>query len=69
NNNIPTSSEKEEETVSAQFKENVITSYMFQVVTINDTLYLIPDLDKIAHQLIGLSDEALLDTPRSATSD
>ncbi|MEN2750108.1 hypothetical protein AAIR29_00535 [Psychrobacter sp. FBL11] len=68
-NNTPTSSEKEEGAVSAQFKENVITSYMFQVVTINDTPYLIPDLDKIAHQLIDLSDEALLDTPRSATSD
>ncbi len=43
-------SEKAEE----RFKENVITSYMFQTVTIDDVPYLIPDLDKIAHQLIDL---------------
>lgn len=36
------------------FKENIITSYMFQTVAINDVTYLIPDLDKIAHQLMNL---------------
>lgn len=56
NNDTTTSNEKEEESVSSLFKEHVITSYMFQTVTINDTPYLIPDLDKIAHQLIDLND-------------
>lgn len=36
------------------FNENVISSYLFQVVTIEDVPYLIPDLDKIAHQLVDL---------------
>ncbi len=36
------------------FRENVITSYMFQTVSISDVIYLIPDLDKIAHQLVDL---------------
>lgn len=35
-------------------RENVITSYLFQVVTIEGTHYLVPDLDKIAHQLVDL---------------
>lgn len=56
NNNNTTSKEKEERAVGSQFKENIITSYMFQTVTINDTPYLIPDLDKIAHQLLDLND-------------
>ncbi|WP_299186955.1 hypothetical protein [uncultured Psychrobacter sp.] len=56
NNNNTTSKEKEERAVGSQFKENIITSYMFQTVTINDTPYLIPDLDKIAHQLFDLND-------------
>ncbi|OLF38942.1 MULTISPECIES: hypothetical protein [unclassified Psychrobacter] len=55
-NNNATSNEQEERAVSSQFKENIITSYMFLTVTINDTTYLIPDLDKIAHQLIDLND-------------
>ncbi len=37
-----------------RFKESVITSYMFQTITIDNVPYLIPDLDKIAHQLIDL---------------
>ncbi|WP_350656036.1 hypothetical protein [Psychrobacter sp. S1-30-MNA-CIBAN-0213] len=44
----------DEKTIDTAFKENVITSYMFQTVTINDVAYLIPDLDKIAHQLTNL---------------
>lgn len=36
------------------FRENVITSYLFQTVCIDDVVYLIPDLDKIAHQLVDL---------------
>jgi hypothetical protein len=56
NNNNTASKEKEERAVGSQFKENIITSYMFQTVTINDTPYLIPDLDKIAHQLLDLND-------------
>ena len=34
--------------------ENVMLSYLFQTVMINNTAYLVPDLDKIAHQLIDL---------------
>lgn len=34
--------------------ENVVLSYLFQTVTIDDKTYLVPDLDKIAHQLIDL---------------
>lgn len=41
-------------TTSKGFKEDVITSYMFQTVSIDDAIYLIPDLDKIAHQLVDL---------------
>lgn len=40
--------------VEERFKENVITSYMFQTIVIDNEPYLIPDLDKIAHQLIDL---------------
>lgn len=39
-----------EETV----KENVVISYMYQTVMIDEMPYLIPDLDKIAHQLVDL---------------
>ncbi|WP_367106270.1 hypothetical protein [uncultured Psychrobacter sp.] len=41
-------------TTGKGFKEDVITSYMFQTVSIDDVIYLIPDLDKIAHQLVDL---------------
>jgi len=34
--------------------ENVMLSYLFQTVMIDDNTYLVPDLDKIAHQLIDL---------------
>ncbi|MGP9688351.1 hypothetical protein ACT3TH_04230 [Psychrobacter sp. AOP22-C1-C5] len=34
--------------------ENVVLSYLFQAVMIEDTVYLVPDLDNIAYQLIDL---------------
>lgn len=36
------------------FRENVVSSYLFQSVTIDGIPYLVPDLDKIAHQLVDL---------------
>lgn len=40
--------------VEERFRENVVLSYLFQTVVIDDTPYLVPDLDKIAHQLLNL---------------
>lgn len=40
--------------VAEHFRENVVLSYLFQTIVIDDTPYLIPDLDKIAHQLVNL---------------
>lgn len=37
------------------FNENVMLSYVFQTVMIEDKVYLVPDLDKIAHQLVDVS--------------
>lgn len=37
-----------------QVRENVVLSYLFQTVIINDVYYMVPDLDKIAHQLVDL---------------
>ena len=37
------------------FNENVMLSYLFQTVMIEDKVYLVPDLDKIAHQLVDVS--------------
>jgi len=37
------------------FNENVMLSYVFQTVMIEDKVYLVPDLDKIAHQLVDAS--------------
>ena len=42
------------DTVYERVQEDVVLSYIFQAVTIDDTLYLVPDLDKIAHQLVDL---------------
>lgn len=39
---------------SEPVKEDVVLSYLFQTVMIDNTLYLVPDLDKIAHQLVDL---------------
>ena len=45
--------ESNEQTLSsARFHEDVISSYLFQTVTIDNVPYLVPDLDKIAHQLV-----------------
>lgn len=40
--------------VEEHFRENVVLSYLFQTVVIDDTPYLVPDLDKIAHQLVDM---------------
>lgn len=40
--------------LEGRFLENLVVSYAFQTVTIDDVFYLIPDLDKIAHQLVDL---------------
>lgn len=39
---------------SEPVKEDVVLSYLFQTVMIDNTLYLVPDLDKIAHHLVDL---------------
>lgn len=31
--------------------EDIIASYLFQAIVIEETIYIVPDLDKIAHQL------------------
>lgn len=36
--------------------ENIVLSYLFQTVMIEDQTYLVPDLDNIAYQLIDLND-------------
>jgi|GEM_PF-269566 len=40
--------------VREHLRENVVLSYMYQTVMIDDTIYLVPDLDKIAHHLVDL---------------
>lgn len=40
---------------AVSFNENVMLSYLFQTVMIEDKVYLVPDLDKIAHQLVDAS--------------
>lgn len=42
------------DTVYERVQEDVVLSYLFQAVMIEDTFYLVPDLDKIAHQLVDL---------------
>ncbi len=57
NTNRPPTANSNNDQVEAEevrFQEDVISSYMFQTITINDTPYLIPDLDKIVHQLVDL---------------
>lgn len=41
-------------TVHERVQEEVVLSYLFQTVMIDNTLYLVPDLDKIAHQLMDV---------------
>jgi len=36
------------------FDKNDVSSYLYQTVMIDDEVYLVPDLDKIAHHLIDL---------------
>lgn len=50
----PVVSDEDNTVVEERFRENVILSYLFQTVTINDIYYIVPDLDKIAHQLVDL---------------
>lgn len=40
--------------VGEHLGENVVLSYMYQAVMVADTVYLVPDLDKIAHHLVDL---------------
>lgn len=40
--------------VEEHFRENVVLSYLFQTIIIDDIPYIVPDLDKIAHQLVDL---------------
>ena len=40
--------------VQEYLRENVVLSYMYQTVMVDDTTYLVPDLDKIAHHLVDL---------------
>ena len=42
------------DTVQQRVQEDVVLSYLFQAVMIDDTVYVVPDLDKIAHQLVDL---------------
>ncbi len=35
--------------------EDLLYSYLFQAISIDDTVYMVPDLDKIAHQLVTLN--------------
>jgi hypothetical protein len=40
--------------LEGQSDENVMLSYLYQTVMIDDKTYLVPDLDKIAHDLVNL---------------
>lgn len=40
--------------IEEHFRENVVLSYLFQAVVIDGRPYLVPDLDKIAYQLVDL---------------
>ena len=40
--------------VDERVQEDDVLSYLFQTVMIDNTLYLVADLDKIAHQLVDL---------------
>lgn len=42
--------------IEGQSDENVVLSYLYQTVMIDDNVYLVPDLDKIAHHLVNLDD-------------
>lgn len=38
-----------------EVSEESITSYLYQAIVIEETAYIVPDLDKIAHQLVTMS--------------
>ena len=40
--------------IEGQSDENVVLSYLYQTVMIDDNIYLVPDLDKISHYLVNL---------------
>ena len=40
--------------IEGQSDENVVLSYLYQTVMIDDNIYLVPDLEKIAHDLVNL---------------
>ena len=40
--------------VQERVQEDVVLTYLFQTVMVDNTLYMVPDLDKIAHQLVDL---------------
>lgn len=42
------------DTNQQRVQENIISSYLFQAVMIDNTEYVIPDLDKIVHHLVDL---------------
>ncbi|MES1963880.1 hypothetical protein M0N77_00865 [Psychrobacter sp. AH5] len=47
--NTNTNTDLDAEVVS----EDQLSSYLFQTILINETVYMVPDLDKIVHQLIN----------------
>ncbi|MGM8870960.1 hypothetical protein ACS8E3_04640 [Psychrobacter sp. 2Y5] len=47
--------DKSAEAKDGEVSEESITSYLFQAIVIEETAYIVPDLDKIAHQLVTVS--------------
>ncbi len=43
--------EKDNGNIEDSVNEEVIATYLFQAIVIEETIYIVPDLDKIAHQL------------------
>lgn len=54
NNSRLITKEDEYSTPENRFEEDKVLSYLFQTILLNDKRYMIPDLDKIAHQLVDL---------------
>ena len=48
-----TKDESSEQTLSS-IQDDVVSSYLFQTVTIDNVPYLVPDLERIAHQRVDL---------------
>ncbi len=49
------SSEINDELNEDLVSEDLLNSYLFQAISIEDTVYMVPDLDKIAYQLVTLN--------------